>query len=928
MAIHAGKIATLNRYRKKIGEEIVLNVPVIHGQQTKKASVIPTELQCEYLEAPLGLDVLQPRLSWKLKAIDGNKRGQKQTAYQILVAGAEDLLCSDKADLWDSGQVKSGESVNLVYQGKALQSGQVCFWRLRVADESGVWSDWSAPAYWTMGLFSGDWRAKWIGTNDISKTGIYKEAVDNNMPDPWFRKAFMLPESPGRAVVYVASVGYHELYVNGQKAGDDVLSPSVTNHTSRARYVTYDITKHLTQGNNVIALWLGVSWSVFPAYQTDDKPAAPIVSAQMDISFSGGTTMQIITDRTWKTHASPNMLLGYWDAHHFGGEMYDARLEICGWNDVRFDDAQWDPVSVIEPELVISAEKIEPNRLVKEINPVSVDEVNPGVYRIDMGVNYAGWFEMDVTGTLGDTVMFEFSERKEAASTYGLRSKYIIGSSGKGVFRNRFNYMSGRWVQVAGLNEKPALTQIKGWLIRPDFKRAGAFECDNSLLNKIYDTTLWTFENLSLGGYVVDCPQRERRGYGGDALATTRTGLNNYQSGAFYSKWMEDWRDVQGTDGNVSYTAPTYLGGGGPSWSGFCVTLPWEIYKQYGDKRILEESFPAIRRWLDFLDTKSENDMLVRWGGKWSFLGDWLWPDAWTERSKMEKQGKALGDTRETLFFNNCVWIYNLDMATDIAGVLGNEKDSEKFRKRADAVRKAVHDTFFNIKDNSYVNGYQGYMAIALQVNLPPEELRPAVWKRLEDEILIHRDGHIWAGITAGSFLLNTLLDNKRNDLIYAMATKEDFPGWGYMLKQNTGTFYEDWECRGSALHSSVLYIGSWFTEGLGGIQRPKAGYKHFVIEPWINKTTGPRKVRSHYDSLYGRIAVDWIVTGDYVNMEVAVPPNTEATLCLHEVDSRSIKESGKPVSEVTGISKKSVKENEINLQLVPGNYRFTVILK
>ncbi len=908
---------------------LFLNTLIVHAQKTEKISVIPADFLCEYLENPLGLDVSQPRLSWKLKALDSNKRGQKQTAYQIMVASTEELLLSGKPDLWNSGTVKSDQSVNVVYQGKALRSGQTCFWKLRIADESGIWSDWSIPAHWTMGVFSQDWQAEWIGSNDISKSGIYKKEIDNELSDPWFRKTFVLNKSPKRAIIYVASVGYHELYVNGQKIGDDVLAPSVTDHKTRARYLTYDITQQLKKGENVIALWLGVSWSIFPAYQTADKPAAPIVSAQAEISFSDGKNIQIITDKTWKTHSSPNTLTGYWDAHHFGGEIYDARKEMPGWNNVGFNDINWNTVSVVEPKLIISAEKIEPNRLIKEINPVSVNEVKQGIYRIDMGVNYAGWFEMDFSGTPGDTVTFRFSEREGASSSFGLQSKYIIGSTRKETFRNRFNYMSGRWVQVSGLKEKPALNQIKGWLIRTNFKRTGDFECDHTLLNKIYNTTLWTFENLTLGGYVVDCPQRERRGYGGDALATTRTGLNNYQLGAFYSKWMEDWRDVQGTDGNVAYTAPTYIGGGGPSWSGFCVTLPWEIYKQYGDKRILEESFPTIQRWLDFLETKSEKDMLVRWGGKWSFLGDWLWPDVWPERSAIEKQGKGLGDTRETLFFNNCIWIYNLKLAAEIAGILGNENAGE-YRKRADEVRKAVHHTFFNPEDNSYVNGFQGYLAIALLVDLPPEELQAAVWKRLEDEIMIRRKGHIWSGITAGSFLLNTLLDNNRNDLIYSMAMKEDFPGWGYMLKddKDVGTFYEDWECRGSAIHSSYLYIGSWFTEGLGGIQRPEAGYKNFVLKPWINKSTGPRKVHAHYDSLYGRIATDWAVTGNNLQLEVTVPPNTSATLCLRYIDSHSIKESGKSVSEAKGVRGKTGNRNETNIQLSPGIYKFTAILK
>lgn len=215
--------------------------------------------------------------------------------------------------------------------------------------------------------------------------------------------------------------------------------------------------------------------------------------------------------------------------------------------------------------------------------------------------------------------------------------------------------------------------------------------------------------------------------------------------------------------------------------------------------------------------------MLVRWGGKWSFLGDWLWPDAWSERSAMEKQGKALGDTRETLFFNNCHWIYSLETAAQIADVLGNEKAASTYRNRASKVRKAVHATFFNSKDNSYVNGYPSYQAIALMVDLPPKHLKAKVWKRLEQEIQVKRKGHFWGGITAGSFLLHTLLDNHRNDLIFEMATKEDFPGWGDMLKHGNGTFFEDWQCRGSGLHSSYLYIGSWFIEALGGI-RPSGG--------------------------------------------------------------------------------------------------------
>ena len=885
-------------------------------------SIEPYDLQCEYLQNPLGVDIQQPRLSWKM-GTTAAIRGQKQSAYQIIVATTQALLDADKGDLWDSGRITSTESVNVVYGGKSLTTGTKCFWKVRLADEQGRWSTWSTPAFWQMGLFPSDWKARWIGSVEMEKQSVGGKTVNNVMPDPWFRKSFTLPEVPEEAMMYVASVGYHELYVNGHKIGDAVLSPSVTDYQSRARYMTYNIGRYLKAGDNVIALWLGVSWSIFPAYQTEDKPAIPLALAQAEIVLPSGKKTQIVTDATWKVHASPNTLLGYWDAHHFEGEHYDARLEKKGWNAAGFDDTTWATAKVYQPRLTVSADMTEPNRLLEEITPRSIEEVKPGVYRVDMGINYVGWLEMQLSGQPGDSIQFEFSERADASSSFGIHSIYTIGSEGKGVFCNRFNYMTGRWVQISGLRSKPRPDQIRGWLIRPDYSRAGGFECDIPLLNNIYNTTLWTFENLSLGNYVVDCPHRERRGYGGDALATTRMALGNYQLGAFYTKWMEDWRDVQRESGDVPYTAPTYLGGGGPSWSGYCITLPWEMYRQYGDIGILTESFPTIQRWLAFVETKSKDNQLVRWGGKWGFLGDWLWPQAWPERSAMEKQGKALGDTPETLFFNNCHWIYSLETAASIADVLNFKDVAKTYRKRASEVRKAVHTAFFRPQESSYVNGYPAYLAMALQVNLPPEQLKEKVWKRLEQEILVHRKGHFWGGITAGSYLFHTLLDYQRNDLIYEMAMKEDFPSWGNMLKVGNGTFFEDWECRGSALHSSYLYIGSWFIESLGGIRQPKAGFNHFIIEPWINPK-GPKQVRSHYDSLYGRIVSAWKVEDGRLTIEVVVPPNTHASLRLHNVDIQTLREGGKPLFNASGVKLESEDKDTVILSLESGSYKFT----
>jgi alpha-L-rhamnosidase len=906
---------------------------------TASASVV--DLSCEYLQDPLGIDAREPRLSWRLVSNDPAARGLRQTAYQVLVSSTPQQLAQDEGDLWDSGEVASGQSVHVVYGGRPLASRTRCFWKVRVRDHrtdgarAGAMSAWSKPARWTMGLLEpGDWKAQWIGVAENQPAKAAKSA-ENSRPDPWLRKSFSLPVAPERATVYVASIGYHELFVNGVKVGDAVLEPVVTDHSKRARYVTYEIADKLHAGKNVIGLWLGVSWSIYPYYKTADKPQAPIVIAQAEITLGAGREGQsIVTDATWKTHASPNMLLGTWNFTNFGGEIYDARKELPGWCEAGLDDSAWKPAAVFSPRLTLSAQVVEPNRRVKALRPVAIEERPGGEFRVDMGVNYAGFVEIDVHGKPGQRIDLQFSERPNQAMTHRLRSAYILGPTGKGTFRNRFNYSVGRWITIKGLDAKPAPEDIRGHLVRTDYRPAADFECSNKLLNDIYRMTLWTFENLSLGGYVVDCPQRERMGYGGDAHATTETAMNSYHVGAFYTKWAQDWRDVQGKssawgvgvkagqpgagdsaeEGNLPYTAPTYWGGGGPGWSGYCVTLPWLMYRQYGDVRILEVQFPTIQRWLRFLESKSSKDMLVRWGGQWDFLGDWLWPGA-----------KGVnGDTPETLFFNNCYWIYNLQTAARIADVLGKRDAAAAYRQRAEAVRRAVHARFFRPEDNSYVNGFQAYLSIALFVGLPRENLRPAVSKRLEDEILVRRKGHIHAGITGGYFVIKELVDAGRDDLIYAMATKEDYPSWGDMLRRGATTFWESWEGDISLLHSSYLHLGLWFVEGLGGIQPDpeRPGFQSFVIRPGIL----PGRldwVKARYESLYGPITSQWKIEGGKLRLTVQVPPNTTARLLLPAKDAGSIRESGRPAAGSVGVKPLGTQDGRAVFQLGSGRYEF-----
>jgi len=868
-----------------------------------QSSVVPEHLLCEYLTNPEGIDEPLPRLSWTLAATDTAAFGQRQTSYLIIVSSSVKGLDLNRGEVWNSGWMGSADMHSIVYGGKPLESDRTYFWKVCVKDESGIKSAWSAVAHWSTGLFKqAEWTARWIGPalasdrkgmgdNAVDNKGANNKGGDNNVPDPWLRKTVNLTVRPAKAMLFVASVGYHELYVNGHKIGDDVLSPCVSDHLKRARYVAYDIASALHPGKNVIALWLGTSWSIFPSYATDDKPRAPIVIAQCDIYNSGEAkpVLRIQTDGSWKTRASPNRLLGKWEFGQMGGEIWDANKELPDWNLASCDETNWKAATVYSPRLLLTAQMVEPNRLFEEIHPVAVEEKSDGSFRVDMGVNFAGWTEIKCKGSEGQRVDMFFSEREKEEMTFHLHNAVIIGRTGEGVFRNRFNYSSGRWITIRGLKEKPALSDIRGWVVRTAYPSAATFACSDSLQNWIYDRVRWNFENLSIGGYVVDCPQRERMGYGGDAHATSETGVFNFGLGAFYTKWMEDWRDVQGAksmdplnyggnadDGILPHTAPTYWGGGGPGWGGICVTLPWLMYQQEGDRRILAKNFELIKKWLAFLDTHTRNDLLERFGGAWDFLGDWLWPHAGAEGMNNDKP--------QNICFNNCYRVYNLRMAAKIARVLGKDAEAGQWERQASASSLAIQAKYYNPSDHSYSDSSMGNLAAALLAEVTPPELRDSVMDRLAKEILVVRKGHIHVGITGGAMLFKLLRNAGRDDLIYSMTSQTDYPGWGYMKANGATSLWEMWEKDlpgHSLLHSSYLYPGAWYIDGLGGIRRDPEhpGFSRFIVRVPRVDASKLSWVKAAYDSPVGMIRAAWQRKGGRLYLEVTVPPGATATI-------------------------------------------------
>ena len=770
--------------------------------------------------------------------------------------------------------------------------------------------------------------SEWVKPTPLAKyrEGVWGEFVPKYPPRlPRLRKNFTLNSLPKQAMAYVSALGYYELYINGRKVDDFVLAPGVSDFRIRALYLAHDITKYLVEGENCVALWLGRGW------YTPGVPGVthslPLVKAELDIELANGQTLQLVTDTAWKTRPGPIAASNCGNIGPVnGGEIVDAAADDPSWNRVDADLSNWNSAQEFNsPTPLISAQNVEANRIRQTLTPVKVERLEYGNCLIDMGRNFNGFFELRIPKNLpaGRRLVLIYGDKRsgEDLQTYDQRDEYIVKGDGKEVFRNRFFNHAFRWVKVIGLDQAPALRDARGYLVHTDYELASEFECSNDLLNRIYQTVCWTYRCLTLGGYIVDCPHRERLGYGGDAGTSMETGLSNFRVGALYSKWLRDWRDTQLPSGEVDYTAPSFGTAGGPAWSGICVSLPWQVYRHYGDRRILQEMYPTIQKWLAFLETKTKGGYLEYYmssrcaSPRGNFLGDWLPP------------GRGMWDDRvddySTLFFNNCYYVYNLRLAAKIAAVLERSGDAELYHQKAEILSQAIHKRFYNADKKGYANGEQPYLAMPLLFGIVPEPLKAVVAGNLEREIRVTNKGHLNTGMHGTYFLLRYLTDLQRQDLTYQMVNQTTFPGWGYMLQQGATTIWEAWNGADSQIHDTLISVGMWFIQGVGGIQvdETQPGFKHVILRP---APLGDLKwAKTKYESIHGTIVSDWRIEHGQFKLNVTIPVNTTASLYIPAASADSVQEGSKRADRAPGVKFLRMDSQYAVFQVASGNYQF-----
>lgn len=870
-------------------------------------------LTCNHARNPMGLDDLKPKLSWKLYS---NARGQYQTAYRVVAASSAGYLDQGCYDLWDSGKVESSDSVFIEYAGKSLDSRQRCYWRVMVWDKDDCSSDWSETAHFEMGLLSkSDWTARWIAADRGFTTTL------DTVPAPLLRKEINLDQDVVSARAYVCGLGYYELTINGQKAGDSVLTPLFTRYDRTVLYDTIDVTDLLKRGDNALGVVLGNGWyNCFTREVWMFKEAPwrhrPKLLLQLYIELADGTIVVVNSDTSWRVTTGPIVFDGLRN-----GEFYDARKELPGWDMPGYDDGRWDHASIIAPPGgVLKSSQAPPIRVTGTIRPISVQEVSPGVWVYDLGQSISGWARISAKGPAGTEITLKYGETlAEDGSLDQSRigtfvktgefqtDRYVMKGAGTEVWEPRFTYHGFRYVQVTGFPGAPTLDNLSGRVVHTDFEHRGTFECSDETLNSIQRCTRWsTLTNYH--GIPTDCPHREKNGWTGDAQISAEQVLLNFNPATAYAKWMRDFIDVQRPSGQLPGIVPTggwgFNWGSGPAWDSTIVLIPWYVYLYTGDRTVIEEMYENIKLYVDYMTEMSE-DYIVEFG-----LGDWCPP----------YEGDPDHPKCPTVVTDTAYYYVNSLLLSEMARLVGRDVDVEKYGDLANNIKKAFRDRFLDSSTGVVEGNCQTSMACALYQGLTEDDDRELVFERLVEQVEL-RERHIDCGILGAKYAMHALTENGRADLAYDMATQRTYPGWGHWIEQGATTLWESWDGGASRNHHMFGDVSAWFYKGLAGINPDEGnpGFRHIVIRP--NPVDGLEWVKATHESMYGTISSEWRVDGGRFELNVSVPVNCRATVMIPGPYSRSVSES--TLGAEDGDVSISHRDNMAVIEIGSGDYVF-----
>ena len=854
--------------------------------------VLVENLRCEYLENPLAVDEPRPRLGWKLTDA---RSGARQTAYRIQVSRKFSELGAGEADLWDTQKVSSDESQHISFDGIALESRTRCFWRVQVWDEDDVPSDWSEISFWEMGLLEkSDWVGDWIGLDLRDEN---EDAEYELPPSPYLRKGFSVGKKIKSARLYVTSLGLNEVWINGQRVGDRLLAPGWTDYRKRLYYNVYDVSDLVLEGENAMGAILSYGWySGYIGYEVFVKHSkvkdfygkGAAFLGQLEIEYSDGSREIIKSDASWKAKSGPvrksDILMG---------ESYDATKQLGKWKYPKYKDTDW-----LDCELIkcrpgeLQAYPNEPVRFTHELPAIARHQDSKGNWVFDFGQNFAGVLRLSLKGKPGQTITLRHGEMLHedgSLMTENLRNAratnvYVCSGASEGETWNpRFTYQGFRYAEVSGLEGEPELSLLTGLVIGSDTERVGSLSSSSPMINQLYQNIVWT-QRANWVEIPTDCPQRdERLGWLGDAQLYINSGMYNMNVAAFFKKWMRDVEDAQWKNGAYANFAPKPFNRPkykySPAWMEAGIICPYMIYRNYGDKRILETHYESFKKLVSFhLDLVGEGMVYekgafrnVTPSGGW---GDWL----------------SIGKKTPKFQIANLYFGYMLKLMEEIASVVGKQSDSEFYSRQLDRFQNAFMERY--VSDEGWIEGEtQTLCAMAIVLKVLPESMDSVNGKRL----LVHIDasgGQMETGFIGTSVLMPALSEIGRSDIAYKFLCSVDFPSWGYAVVNGATTVWERWN---SYSHETGFYdpqmnsyshyvfgaVCEWMFGYMAGIRSLAPGYRKVLLQPEVARFQDLNATKAHHDTLYGRIESSWTIEEDRCCWDVVLPANTSGLVRL-----------------------------------------------
>ena len=886
-----------------------------------------TNLKCENKIQPLGIDIQKPRFSWNMLA---NHRGSKQTAYRILVATSIENLNKNIGEIWDSKKIESDQSIQIYYEGKKLETNKKYFWKVIVWNEHAQQQE-SKITFWTTGLLNpSDWKAKWIGLD---------KAVGNDNPNTpkrilsarMLRHEFEFSKKIKSATAFISGLGLFELYLNGNKIGDQVLAPALSEYNKTSFYLSFDVKENLQKGKNAIGVLLGNGRFFAPrtsALRETRTYGFPKMICQIELEFEDGTTETISSDSSWKLTTNGPIRKN----NEYDGEYYDARLEKDGWNKIGFDDSDWINAKLVEkPGNQLVAQPNESIKIMEELKPISVKELKKGVYIFDMGQNMVGWVELFVKGKKGDKVQMRFAEKlNEDGSlfldnirTAEVTDSYILKNEKVVQWEPRFTYHGFRYVELTNYPRKPDLSAIKGKVIYDNIENTGSFSCSNDLINQIYNNAYWGIRG-NYRSIPTDCPQRdERHGWLGDRSAECTGESYVFNISNLYAKWMGDVKDAQRATGSIADVAPSYwpFYNDNTTWPGTYLFASDMLYTQYGDLKTINTHYPYMQKWIKYMEQYLKDDMMTK-----DTYGDWCAPPVNLAEIHVTDPLR----TTSSELIGTAYFYAELKLMEKFAQLLDKTNDAKNYHNKAAKVNLAFNENFLDKHNLQYGNNSHTSTILALAFGLVPKEYEKQIVDKLLQKTLGESDVHVGNGIVGGQWLMRTLSHTGHADVAYQLASQTSYPSWGYMVENGATTIWELWNGNtsdpGMNSGNHVMLLGDliiWFYENLAGIKADpeNPAFKHIVMKPQVLGDL--KNVNASYQSVHGKITSEWKLSNNQFTWNIIIPANTSARIYVPTLNKENVFEGNVLANKAEGVQFVEWERNKAVFEIESGSYSF-----